>query len=64
MEAAGTSEILIPPMKLHGLFSFMVYFTHCQYLDHIALNAGMINELEGTVMAKSRYYPGMSGGNE
>jgi hypothetical protein len=27
MDAAGMSETSIPPMKLHGFFSFAVYFT-------------------------------------
>lgn len=27
VETAATSETLIPPIKLHGFFSFAVYFT-------------------------------------
>jgi hypothetical protein len=46
-----------------GSFPLRFILQYFQYLDHIAMNAtSRINELEGTVIDKSRYYAGMSEG--
>jgi hypothetical protein len=47
-----------------GSFPLQFILQYFQYLDHIAMNATRmtINEIQGTVTAKSRHYAGMSEG--